>query len=156
MKVLLGFVLGVIVGAYSIRVYEGRGSLLPVTSNPPVADTTRQAATGLGETVSEKLAAWHLTPDEVKADLARSGQLVREKAEVAGTRIVDARIITVVKAKYVLDHYLSARDISVEAHDGVVTLGGTVPSADLLGRAVALALDTDGVSRVVSQLSIQP
>jgi osmotically-inducible protein OsmY len=156
MRILIGFVLGVIVGAYSIRVYEGRSSIPPVTTNPPVAVTTSQAATGMGETISEKLADWHLTPDEVKADLSRSGQVVREKAQVAGSRIVDARIITVIKAKYVLDHYLSARDISVEAHDGVVTLGGTVPSVELLGRAVELALDTDGVSRVVSQITIQP
>ena len=156
MRILIGFVLGVIVGAYSIRVYEGRSSIPPITSNPPVADTTREAATGMSETISEKLADWHLTPDEVKADLSHSGQVVREKAQVAGSRIVDARIVTVIKAKYVLDHYLSARDITVDSHDGIVALGGTVPSAGLLGRAVELALDTDGVSRVVSQITLQP
>jgi len=156
MRILIGFVLGVIVGAYSIRVYEGRNSVPPNMSNPPVADTTREATAGLGETISEKLADWHLTPDEVKADLARSGQVVRENAQVAGSRIVDARIDAVIKAKYVLDHNLSARDISVNTTDGVVTLSGTVPSADLLGRAVGLALDTTGVRRVVSQITIQP
>jgi osmotically-inducible protein OsmY len=110
----------------------------------------------MGETISEKLADWHLTPDEVKADLARSGQIVREKAQVAGSKMVDARIDAVIKAKYVLDHNLSARDISVNTTDGVVTLSGTVPAADLLGRAIGLALDTEGVSRVVSQITIQP
>ncbi len=92
----------------------------------------------------------------MKADLARFRRGRAEKAQVAGSRIVDARIVTVIKAKYVLDHDLSARDITVEATDGVVKLGGTAPSADLLGRAVGLALDTEGVRRVVSQITIQP
>jgi len=156
MRILLGFILGVLVGAYAIRIYEGRNPASPVAANPPIGATARQAATGMGEAVSAKLADWHLTPDEVRADLARSGQIVRENAHVAGERIVDARIVAVVKAKYVLDHTLSARDISVAAQDGVVTLVGTVPSPSLLGRAVMLALDTDGVTRVVSQITIEP
>jgi hyperosmotically inducible periplasmic protein len=156
MRIIIGFIIGIVVGAYSLRVYERRNAVPPIASNPAVSDTTREAATGMGQAVSEKLADWHLTPDEVKADLSRSGQVVREKAQVAGDRIVDARIVTVIKAKYVLDHNLSARDINVDARDGVVTLGGTVASADLIGRAVMLALETDGVSRVVSQITIQP
>jgi len=153
---MLAFVIGIVVGAYSLRIYERRNSVPPVASNPPVGATAREAATGMKEAVSEKLADWHLTPDEIKADLDHSGQVVREKAQVAGERIVDARIVTVIKAKYVLDHNLSARDIAVDSRDGVVTLGGTVPSASLIGRAVMLAIDTDGVSRVVSQITIQP
>jgi hypothetical protein len=156
MRILIGFILGIVVGAYSLRVYEQRNAVPPISSPPAIGDTTREAATGMQQAVSGKLADWHLTPDEVKADMARSGQVVRENAHVAGARIVDARIVAVIKAKYVLDHNLSVRDIGVEARDGVVTLGGTAPSPALVGRAVMLALETDGVSRVVSQLTIQP
>jgi osmotically-inducible protein OsmY len=153
MRILIGFIIGVVVGAYSLRVYEQRNAAAP---NPAISTTTREAATGMGQAVSGKLADWHLTPDEVKADLSRSGQVVREKAQVAGARIVDTRIVAVIKAKYVLDHNLSARDISVEARDGVVTLGGSAPSPALVGRAIMLALDTEGVTRVVSQIGVQP
>jgi osmotically-inducible protein OsmY len=156
MRILIGFILGIVVGAYSLRVYEQRNAVPPVSSHPAIGDTTREAATGMQQAVSEKLADWHLTPDEVRADLSHSGQVVREKAQVAGARIVDARIVTVIKAKYVLDHSLSARDLSVEAQDGVVTLRGTVPSAELVGHAAMLALDTEGVRRVVSQINAQP
>ncbi len=122
MRILIGFIIGIVVGAYSLRVYEQRNEMPPLSSRPTIGDTTREAATGMQQAVSGKLADWHLTPDEIRADLARSGQVVREKAQVAGDRIVDARIVTVIKAKYVLDHNLSARDITVEASGGVVTL----------------------------------
>src|SRR5580698_8492144 len=84
MRIIIGFILGIVVGAYSLRVYERRNAVPPIAANPAVSDTTREAATGMGQAVSEKLADWHLTPDEVKADLSRSGQVVREKAQVAG------------------------------------------------------------------------
>jgi hypothetical protein len=133
MKALLCFILGVIVGAYGLRVYERRQ--------------------GPG---SNRLTEWRLTPDDIRQDLARTGQVVRDRTQGVRAQISDARIVTVIKAKYVLDHNLSARDITVDAHDGIVTLGGTVPSAELLGRAVELAIDTDGVRRVVSQITLQP
>jgi osmotically-inducible protein OsmY len=155
MRIVIGFILGIVVGAYSLRVYEKRNEVPPNASNPAVSDTTREAADGMGQAVSEKLAQWHLTPDEVKADLSHSGQVVREKAQVAGATIVDDRIVTVIKAKYILDHHLSARDLSVDCHDGVVTLRGVVPATSLISRAVMLALDTDGVVRVISQISIR-
>ena len=127
-----------------------------MTSNRSVADTARDSAVGVGDTISDKLAAWHLAPDDIRADLARTGEVVRAKSQVAGARIADARIVTVIKAKFVLDHYLSARDLRVESHDGQVTLAGTVSSPDLIGRAVALALDTDGVRNVASRITAQP
>jgi osmotically-inducible protein OsmY len=39
--------------------------------------------------------------------------------------------------------------------DGRVTLTGTVPSADLIGRATALALDTGGVRNVTARLAVR-
>jgi len=156
MKALIIFVLGAIVGAYGLRLYEQRSAVPPVTTNPSIGDTTRESAAGVGDAVSEKLAAWHLTPDDIRADLAQTGEVVRTKAQGMGDQIADARIVTVIKAKYVLDHNLSARDLDVQSHDGQVTLTGTVPQSDLIGRAVMLALDTDGVRNVASHIAVQP
>jgi osmotically-inducible protein OsmY len=61
----------------------------------------------------------------------------------------------VVKAKYTLDKELSARTIEVSADNGLVTLRGTAPSEALIGKAVGLALDTDGVTQVKSLLTVQ-
>jgi len=156
MRFLLGTILGIVIGAYGLRLYEQRSSVPPVAANPSVADTTRDSAMGVGDAVADKLAAWHLAPDDIRADLARTGEVVRAKTQGAGAKIADARIVTVITAKFVLDHYLSARDLKAESHDGQVTLAGTVPSPDLIGRAVALALDTEGVQNVASRITVQP
>jgi hypothetical protein len=154
MRFLLGLILGVILGAYGLRMYEQRSTVPPVMTNPSITDTTRDSAVGVGDAVSEKLAAWHLAPDDIRADLARTGEVVRSKTQGAGARITDARIVTVIKAKFVLDHDLSARDIAVDSKDGLVTLSGTVASTGLIGRAVMLALDTDGVENVTARLTV--
>ena len=133
MRILLVFLLGAVVGILGWRFYEQRQ--------------------GEGSSAFSGLAAWHLTPAEVRADLARTGEVVREKAQSAGSEISDVRIVAVIKAKYVLDRSLSAGSIRVESHQGFVFLDGTVPSADLIGRAVKLALDTDGVRRVTARLT---
>jgi osmotically-inducible protein OsmY len=71
---------------------------------------------------------------------------------VAGQAIGDAAIVGEIKAKYVMDKDLSARDIHVDCTDGYVTLSGTVASPDLIGKAVVLALDTHGVRNVTAKL----
>lgn len=143
MKTLLFFVIGVFAGAYAVHVYDQREWGTP-------------ASTGtIRDTVDSKRQEWHLTSDDIKADLDRTGQVFREKAAVAGEKIADVRIAAVIKAKFVLDRDLSARDIAVDVTDGSVTLSGTAPSTESIGRAAALALDTDGVRNVTARLTVQ-
>lgn len=136
----------------------------PKTGGPALSERvenayekTKDAAVEAKDTVAAKLAEWKLTPADIKADLEKTGRVVREKTlaagEKAGGAVDNARIVTVINAKLVADKDLSALKINVDAADGVVTLRGTVASAELVGRAIALALDTDGVSRVVSLLA---
>ena len=68
----------------------------------------------------------------------------------------DARAVTEIKAKYAVDATLSAWNISVGCAQGHVTLSGTVSSADDIGRAIAIALDADGVRDVDSSLTVKP
>lgn len=126
----------------------------PAPDAPSLSEKARETAGNVKDAVSDKLAEWHLTPDDIKSDLAKTGQVVRTKAQAVGEKISDARIVTVIKAKFVLDSSLSAPDISVESHEGEVTLGGTVASPELIGRALILALDTDGVRSVVSKITV--
>ena len=99
MKAIFFFLLGAVAGAYGMYVYAGRQS---------------EARDG----VSAKLREWRLDPDEVRADLARTGQVVRSRARIAGERINDLRIVGTIKAKYLLDRDLSALDIHVQSQDG--------------------------------------
>jgi osmotically-inducible protein OsmY len=67
----------------------------------------------------------------------------------------DARAVTEIKAKYAMDSTLSAWKISVACDQGHVTLSGTVSSTEDIGKAVALALDADGVRDVTSTIQVK-
>jgi hypothetical protein len=140
---LFFFILGLAVGGYAMYHYDQTQGLHPSLAR---AD----------EKIDQKLVDWHLTKDDIKADLAKTGEVVRTKTAEAGSKITDARIHTVIKAKYVLDRDLSAVDIEVAVTAGSVALTGTVPSEELIGKAVELAMDTDGVTAVSAHLAVKP
>jgi hypothetical protein len=122
------------------------------------AAKTKEAALDAKDAIAGKLAEWKLTPADIKADLEKGGRVVRSKAAVVGAKTGEvfdnARVVTVINAKLVGDRRLSALKIDVEADRGVVTLKGTVGSVELIGRAITVALDTDGVTQVVSLLTV--
>ena len=124
------------------------------------ADKTKAAAVSAGDAIGDKLRDWKLTPSDLKDDLAKGGRIVRSKstnaAQKTGEVFDNARLVTVINGKYVADHDLSALKINVDADNGVVSLKGTVKSPELVGRAMALALDTDGVHQVISTLTVAP
>jgi osmotically-inducible protein OsmY len=93
------------------------------------------------------------TSQNLRNDVARAGDTLKEKARVAGDRIDDARIITVIKGKFALDKDLSAGAISVSCQDGRVVLDGTVPNQELVDRALQQAQSTEGVESVTSHLT---
>lgn len=164
---LFFFLLGLAAGGYVVHLYDRNESASGRSSSETgaslgektretagrAASETRDAAANARDSFSDKLRDWHLTGDDIKADLAKTGEIVRSKTAGVGERITDARIVTVIKAKYILDRELTAFDINVDCRDGRVSLRGSVASPDLAGRAVALALDTDGVTNVTADLS---
>ena len=123
------------------------------------ADKTRDAAVDTKNAIADKLRDWKLTPSDLKADMQKGGRVVRDKTQSAGEKvggaIDNARIVTVINGKFVADSDLSALKINVDADNGVVTLKGAVKSLDAAGKAIALALDTDGVHQVVSLLTVE-
>jgi hyperosmotically inducible protein len=64
----------------------------------------------------------------------------------------DARLSAAVRTAILNDPELGLRRIAVDAHDGVVTLDGTVPSGAEARRAVAVARAVAGVREVTSSL----
>lgn len=172
------FILGIIAGAVGLNYLKERRATETVkveasshtetapattatsSTHPSLIDQARGAAVSAKDAVAEKLEQWHLSGSDIKQDLEKTGEVVRTKAKSAGSSIAsatsNARLVAVINAKYTLDKDLSARAIDVSADAGHVVLRGTVASEALIGKAVALALDTDGVLEVKSLLTVQP
>jgi len=84
------------------------------------------------------------------------GADIGEKAAIAATKVeetIDEAALTAkIKAKMALDDSVRARAINVTTHRTTVTLSGTVESNAERDRALALARDTDGVTKVIDDL----
>jgi len=126
------------------------------TDTRSFTEKARDGAIAAKDGISQKLVEWHLTPAEINTELEKTGRVVRTKAAAAGQSLSNARLVAVIKGKYALEDDLSARTINVDADAGKVTLRGTAKSHDLIARAIALALATDGVTSVHSELTVAP
>jgi hyperosmotically inducible protein len=113
----------------------------------------------MGSAIKDKVKDWSLSTPDIKQELERTGKVVRKKAEQVGHAIADAtadtRITAAIKAKFVQDPAISALRISVNTTGGVVTLSGSVDSPEEIKEAMKLALETDGVSEVISTLQVR-
>lgn len=153
MKTLLILIIGAAIGiAGYIFVRE-------MTHKSPLeraGDKISESADNLKDKIDEKI---DLDTNDIKDELARTGKVIRKKAEQAKTAIVDAtadaRITTEIKSKFALESDLSALKISVNTTDGVVTLAGTASSHDAIQKAMKIALGVDGASQVVSTLQVK-
>ena len=94
---------------------------------------------------------------ELATEVARrkAGELASGTAEKLGDRVTDVRLTAKIKSKMALDDHVKARAIDVDTSDGVATLSGIVASGDERKRAVQLARDTEGITRVVDELEVR-
>ena len=69
--------------------------------------------------------------------------------------IVDGAVVGLINGKLQGDAATAGSKINVEADKGVVTLSGTAQSLDQISRAMALALDTDGVTKTISLIKVE-
>jgi hyperosmotically inducible protein len=161
-----GLIVGIILGAVGFWFLQKKANEHPEAqaryeqSAAQLRDNATDAAHNLGDAMRAKLDTLDLNSDQIKDELAKDGQVVRRKAEDIGDKAADAasdaRAVTEIKAKYAEDKTLSAWDISVSCNQGHVKLSGTVSSPDDIGRAMAIALDADGVRDATSTLAVKP
>jgi osmotically-inducible protein OsmY len=82
----------------------------------------------------------------------------REKARGAGEKLGasldDAWIHTKLVAKFIGDADTPGRKINIDVVNKVVTLRGSVKTAEQRAEAERIAMDTEGVKRVVNQLKV--
>jgi hyperosmotically inducible protein len=101
------------------------------------------------------------TPGTINTERARERAAdIGEKAAAATKRLQEnlgeAGVTTKIKAKMALDDSLEGGSINVSTEGSTVTVSGTVPSAAAHTRAIALARETAGVTKVVDHLEIAP
>jgi osmotically-inducible protein OsmY len=88
----------------------------------------------------------------------KAGAEIGEKAATAAARVNESleegSLTAKIKAKMVLDDLVKARGINVTTDGTAVTLTGTVHSPQERDRALTLARETNGVTKVVDQLVI--
>ena len=99
------------------------------------------------------------TTGTIDKDKARErGAEIGEKTAVAVEKmkesVGEAQLTAKIKAKMALDDQVKARAIDVTTNETTVTLSGTVSSQAEHDRAMALARETKGVTRVVDALRL--
>lgn len=85
---------------------------------------------------------------------SKAADEAREAAGRLGGTVSDGALTAKIKSKMALDDHVKARAIDVDTSGGVTTLSGTVASADEKRRALQLARDTEGITRVVDKLEV--
>jgi len=156
-KTFLTLIVGVFIGIAAFWFFS-RNTTKPGWRS--ARDQIESSAKSARDTLQEKLRSLKLRAGDITNELARTGRVIREKAQQAGQAIsnatADARVTAAIKAKLLRDPDLSAWDISVNTTGGVVTLSGTASSPENIGKAMLLALETDGVKQVISTLQVKP
>jgi osmotically-inducible protein OsmY len=151
---LFGFVLGIFAGAFGYWYLEQPGT----TTRGEYTRSVTGAADRVKSAVQSKVG--EIRTEDIKSELDRAGMVVREKLAKTGQAIsdatVDARTTATIRGKFLKEPGLASLGISVDTTDGLVTLSGTARSHDEVAKAVRLALETEGVRKVVSTLQVKP
>ena len=147
-KLLALSVVGVLaLGAYNVSTGNG---LFHIPGARTIENTVREA---VGDTVR----------DGVRSAARQTGAEVRDRASAGvqvavnrtGGAMTSAALTSKIKAKMALDDVVNANEINVDTEGTVVTLTGDVASRDEQRRAVRIATETKGVTKVVSQLRVR-
>ncbi|HKK34101.1 MAG TPA: BON domain-containing protein [Desulfomicrobiaceae bacterium] len=103
------------------------------------------------ESIGEEMEA---AGDMAAEKMDQAGQTLDEAAQEAGTYLDDSGITAQIKMDILRDPLLETSTISVTTTDGVVTLEGSVDSAEHADRAVQIATNIDSVTGVENKLTV--
>lgn len=156
MKIFI-LIIGIAIGAVAVWYFGLKPNDVGLRNTGNRIESSARSA---GTAIQDKLSSLHLSDDDIKNEMAKTGRVIRDSAQKAGHAIsdatADARITTAIKANFVRDPDLSAWNISVNTTDGVVTLAGSVSNFDQVGKAMLVATETEGVRQVISTLQVKP
>ena len=140
MRTIIGALLGVILIALLGFMLMGYWAGSTMSTQQP---TTSQVGTSGG-----------IDTGKARERAAAVGEKAAVAAETVRETVSEAGLTAKIKAKMALDDRVKALAIDVTTVGTTVTLSGRVGSAAERDRAMALARETDGVTRVVDNLQI--
>ena len=116
-----------------------------------------RAATLTSQSVADKTKEG---AEKTKDAVVKGAKVVADKTEdglsKTGEVMTDGWITTRVNQRFVTEELLKGSDINVDTNKHVVTLKGTVTGAAGRAKAATIARRTEGVRRVINQLTIGP
>jgi hyperosmotically inducible protein len=141
-----------VVGALALGAYNlsTGNDLLHIPGGRTIASTVREA---VGDTVRDGVRSAAREKSAEVRDRASAGvQVAVNRTEGAVTA---AALTSKIKAKMALDDVVNANEVDVDTEGSVVTLTGHVGSRDEQRRAVRIATETKGVTKVVNQIRVR-
>src|SRR5262245_38379026 len=134
-KILIGVFVGLGIGlGLGWYLTEGQRRKEIRQAQDKLATEATKAATAVRDAIAD------IRAEDIKEELARTGVVVRRRAQKIGGAITDTatntRTTTAIKAKYAVDPKLSALKISVDTNEGIVTLSGHVTAHAENGKAI--------------------
>lgn len=139
---LLVLVGGIAYGAYN---YSAIKHTVRDTVQGTVRDSVNSVARETKDTVRE-------ARTEIKEHASEGVHNAVNRTEEA---VTSATVTSKIKAKMALDDLVKASNINVDTEGRVVTLTGTVASKDEQRRALRIATETAGVTKVVNHLKVR-
>jgi osmotically-inducible protein OsmY len=110
----------------------------------------RSSAAALEAQIAKQQAARLATKAEATAH-----EVASKVGDTVSDAVSDGALTAKVKSKMVLDDDVAARGIDVHTSGAIVTLTGVVRSAHERDRALRLARETKGVTKVVDKLRVR-
>jgi hyperosmotically inducible protein len=118
--------------------------------------TLDERAEHAGESVADKAEdLGQKTVDKTKELGHETADKTGNATHKTGEVVSDAAVTTAVKTKFLADPVVKGLKIDVDTTNNVVTLSGDVASKAEMDKAVTIARNTSGVTRVVSNLHVR-
>lgn len=109
--------------------------------------------------VEGRMTEWKLAPGDIKADLDSGAAIVRSKslgADEPTGKMDDEALATLINNRLLADSETVRVTTHLKVTSGEVTMHGAASSPEQIGRAIAIVLDTQGVTKVTSEMKIDP
>lgn len=106
--------------------------------------------------VEARIVEWKMRPSDIQEEMNHDRRVVRLKPptdplpQYARSEAMEGYI----KQRLHADPVLAATDFRVDVERVVATLNGTADSMEQIGRAMAVVLGTEGISEVISELTL--
>lgn len=127
-----------------------------------VRDASRDAAASMrqaGRDVSARMTEWRLSASDIEADVMAKRPVVRTRTDaITPTGKIDEDTLeSAIKGRLHADSKLADLKFDVNANSkGEVELEGKARTTDQIAHAMAVALDSDSVTKVTSKIKLDP